>query len=346
MLPQAETRGDGGTLTGNSLTDPHRPYAQNVAHVGVQVADALEYAAGQGVLHRDIKPSNLLLDVWGAVWLTDFGLAKASGTDNLTGTGDLLGTLRYMAPERFRGRTDVRSDVYSLGLTLYEMLVLRPAFAADGQGELMHQITSAEPPRLDELAPGLPRDLVTIVRKAMAKDPADRYQTPGALADDLRRFLDDRPIQARRISLPEQAWRWSRRNPTMAVLLAALIALAGSAAGGGLWFERQQTARRGQAREALNGALDRAKDLRRQGRWAEAKAVLEHGKGRLDDASSDELRRQLAQVEVDVDLASRLEAIRLQRAGVGGIIDHDTAAAKYMDSGEDASETFIGGGGI
>jgi serine/threonine protein kinase/Tfp pilus assembly protein PilF len=342
-LLQTETQADAGTISGSSLNDPRRPYVQSVAHVGVQVADALEYAASQGVLHRDIKPSNLLLDVWGAVWLTDFGLAKASGTDDLTGTGDLLGTLRYMAPERFRGQTDVRNDVYSLGLTLYEMLALRPAFDAEDQGELLQQITSTEPPQLNELVSGLPRDLVTIVRKAMAKDPADRYQTPGALADDLRRFLDDRPIRARRLHLPEQAWRWCRRNPTIAALLAALIALVGLAIGGGLWFERKQAERLGRAREALSATLDRAKDLRRQRRWAEAVAVLEHGKGRLNDANSDELRRQLEQVERDVDLASRLETIRLQRAGVGGIIDHDTAAKRYMDSFSEAGLTTPGG---
>src|SRR5262249_20131812 len=189
------------------LSAPHRPYAKSVAHLGVQVAEALEYAAGQGVLHRDVKPSNLLLDVWGTVWLTDFGLAKASGTPDLTRPGDLLGTLRYLAPERFQGRADVRGDVYALGLTLYEMLALRPAFAAEGQAQLMQQITSGEPPRLEPLVPGLPRDLVTIVHKAMARYPSDRYQTPGDLAEDLRRFLDDRPIAARRLSFLEHAWR-------------------------------------------------------------------------------------------------------------------------------------------
>jgi serine/threonine protein kinase len=222
-LPQTDTQTSRGTSSGSSLTDPHRPYAQSVAHIGVQVAEALEYAAGQGVLHRDVKPSNLLLDVWGTVWLTDFGLAKATGTPDLTGTGDLLGTLRYMAPERFHGRADVRSDVYSLGLTLYEMLALRPPFDASGQGELMRQITATEPPRLDRLVPGLPHDLVTVAHKAMAKDPADRYQTPATLADDLRRFLDDRPILARRLGLPERAWRWCRRNPALA---GALIGVA------------------------------------------------------------------------------------------------------------------------
>jgi serine/threonine protein kinase len=93
-----------------------------VARVGLQVAEALAYAHGQGVLHRDIKPSNLLLDAQGKVWVTDFGLAKTDAHEDLTHTGDIIGTLRYMAPERFQGQSDPRSDVYGLGITLYELL--------------------------------------------------------------------------------------------------------------------------------------------------------------------------------------------------------------------------------
>src|SRR5262249_46535176 len=133
---KANTPAGRAVSSGKPLTDPQCPYARSVAHVGAQGADALEDAAGQGGLHPHVKPSHLLLDVWGAVWLTDFGLAKASGTQDLTGPGDLLGTLRYMAPERFRGQGDVRSDVYSLGVTLYEMLALRPPFEASGQVQL------------------------------------------------------------------------------------------------------------------------------------------------------------------------------------------------------------------
>src|SRR5262249_14925091 len=148
-------------------------------------------------------------------------------------------------PGALEGHADVRSDVYSLGLTLYEMLALRPAFEADGQGQLLHLIASAEPARLDELAPGSPRDLVTIVHKAMAREPADRYPTAGALADDLRRFLDDRSILARRVSLPEHAWRWCRRHPAVAGLAAALLALVLLVTGGWLVLEQQQAERRG-----------------------------------------------------------------------------------------------------
>jgi tetratricopeptide (TPR) repeat protein len=306
-----------------------------VAHLGIQVADALEYAAGQGVLHRDVKPSNLLLDVWGTVWLTDFGLAKATGTPDLTRPGDLLGTLRYMAPERFDGRADVRSDVYALGLTLYEMLALRPAFAGHDQVELMRHITAAEAPRLDRIDPRLPRDLVTVVHKAMAKDPADRYQTGAALAEDLRRFLDDRSILARRASLPEQAWRWCRRNPTMAGLLAALLALVILAIGGWQWLERQQTERRAEAagrqalaRQAVEAALKRADP--RRGRWQEAKTVLAEVDSRLDEADSEDLRQRHKQARADLDLAIRLEEIRVARATyIGGAFAADTAAGDY-----------------
>ena len=165
-----------------------------MARIGVQVADALEHAHAQGVLHRDIKPSNLLLDTAGVVWVTDFGLAKADDQKNLTHTGDILGTLRYMPPEAFDGRTDARGDVYSLGLTLYEMLGLRPAFDEKERNRLIKQVTTGEPARLDRLNPDVPRDLVTIVHKAIERDPAHRYATASELMADLQRFLDDEPI--------------------------------------------------------------------------------------------------------------------------------------------------------
>src|SRR5262249_34908589 len=156
-------------------------------------AEALEYAHKQGVLHRDIKPSNLLLDTQGTVWVTDFGLAKADDQQNLTHTGDILGTLRYMPPEAFEGKSDARSDVYSLGLTLYEMLAFRPAFQEKERKRLIKQVTTAEPMRLERLASAAPRDLVTIIHKAIEREPAQRYATAGELAADLQRFLDDEP---------------------------------------------------------------------------------------------------------------------------------------------------------
>jgi serine/threonine protein kinase/WD40 repeat protein len=208
-------------LTGSSVSE----YYRGVARVGVQVAEALEYAHRNGILHRDIKPSNLLLDTQGIVWITDFGLAKADDCGELTNPGDIVGTLRFMAPERFVGQADPRSDVYSLGITLYEMLTLRPAFSNADKMELIERVTNGVPLRPRKLDPQIPRDLETIVLKAIAKEPADRYPTAKLLAEDLRRFLVDRPIRARRASLVEQAWRWCRRNRAVATLMGAVAFL-------------------------------------------------------------------------------------------------------------------------
>ncbi len=192
--------------------------------IGIQVAEALEYAHHQGTLHRDIKPSNLLLDGQGTVWVADFGLAKASDSDDLTHTGDIVGTLRYMAPERFEGRCDARSDVYSLGLTLYELLARRPAFDKVDRAELVHQVTCEEPPRLRRLDSTVPRDLETIVHTAIEREPARRYPGAAALADDLQRFLDGRPIRrggsagrstpgAGAVATPRRRPWWRRSSP-------------------------------------------------------------------------------------------------------------------------------------
>ena len=192
------------------------------------MADALEYAHQQGTLHRDIKPSNLLLDFHGGAWVTDFGLAKAVEDEDLTRPGDLVGTIRYMAPERFRGRCDARSDVYGLGLTLYELLAFRPAFDAPVREGLFYQVNEVEPPRLRRLNPDVPADLETIVHKAIEKDAAHRYVHAAELAEDLRCFLEDRPIGARRITSTERLARWARRNPGLASLgtaLAGMLAL-------------------------------------------------------------------------------------------------------------------------
>jgi tetratricopeptide (TPR) repeat protein/tRNA A-37 threonylcarbamoyl transferase component Bud32 len=191
------------------------------AQVGVQAARALQYAHEQGVLHRDIKPANLLVDQQDTVWITDFGLAKLTGHDDLTASGDVIGTLRYLAPEALHGRTDARSDVYSLGLTLYELLTLNPPFGELNASELLRQVSEGQPTRPRRLDPGIPRDLETIVLKAIAREPDRRYPTAGALADDLACFLEDRPIQARRATLLERTWRWARRNRTTAVLASA-----------------------------------------------------------------------------------------------------------------------------
>ena len=166
--------------------------------MGEQAADALAHSHAQGILRRDIKPSNLLLDLRGAVWVTDFGLAKSSDADNLTQQGDVIGTLRYLAPERFEGAGDHRADIYALGLTLYELLTLRPAFRAETRPKLVEEVIAAAPHKPRAINPAIPRDLETIVLKAIDRDPARRYQCATELGEDLRRYIEDRPIRARR----------------------------------------------------------------------------------------------------------------------------------------------------
>jgi WD40 repeat protein/serine/threonine protein kinase/tetratricopeptide (TPR) repeat protein len=226
--PSGNLSGDRSDLSG--LSESGQRYWQSVARIGLQVAQALDYAHGQGVLHRDIKPSNLLLDLKGTVWVTDFGLAKSNDAEDLTHTGDIVGTVRYMAPERFRGESDARSDVYALGLTIYEMLALKPAFEEKDRAKLMKEVMHGEPARLRRVNGSVPRDLETIVHKAIAHDREHRYKNAAAMADDLKRYLEDRPIQARQVSVRERFWRWCRRNPALAastgLAVAGLLAVA------------------------------------------------------------------------------------------------------------------------
>jgi serine/threonine protein kinase/WD40 repeat protein len=208
----------------SSLTDLQ--YYRRITGLGIQLTEGLAHAHKQGILHRDIKPSNLLLDPRGTLWITDFGLAWAEGNPELTGTGEIVGTFRYMAPERFQGRGDLRSDIYSAGATLYELLTLEPLYGELSRGALMSRILLDEPIPPRRLDPHLPRDLETIILKAIAREPSRRYTTADELVSDLRRFLDGEPIRARRTSAARRTWLWCRRNPAVAMLSLALALMA------------------------------------------------------------------------------------------------------------------------
>ncbi len=199
-----------------------------IAEMGQQAALALEYAHSRGVIHRDVKPSNLMVDRTGKLWLTDFGLAQMESTAGLTMSGDLLGTLRYMSPEQAVGRrgvVDQRSDVYSLGATLYELLTIREMFPEKDRAVLLRQIAESDPVAPKTLNSGIPDDLETIILKATAKEPVDRYATAGEMADDLQRFLDQKPILAKRQSTVDRLWKWSRRHREMTLLTLSFVVL-------------------------------------------------------------------------------------------------------------------------
>jgi WD40 repeat protein len=205
--------------------DPGKFY-RKVAELMAQAADALDYAHQRGIVHRDVKPSNLLVDASGKLLITDFGLARIEGDVGVTMTGEMLGTLCYMSPEQTLARqavVDHRTDIYSLGATLYEALTLHPAFDGVDQRELLRQIAEEEPKPLRCLDRLIPRELETICLKSLEKDPADRYQWAAGLADDLRRYLDHRPIQAQPPTLLRRLNKWSRRHQT--AVTAALILL-------------------------------------------------------------------------------------------------------------------------
>ena len=217
-----------------SKTGHVRETFRTAARIAAQVAEALEYAHEAGVVHRDIKPANLLLDSKGSVWVTDFGLAQVVADVGVTQTGDLIGTLRYMSPEQAAGRRvpiDHRTDVYSLGATLYELLTLQPIFPGQDRATLLHQIFHDDPRPPQQLNRQIPIELETIVLKAIAKSPSDRYATAGEMAADLTRFLEERPILARRPTLVDKTRKWMRRHPafvraTLVLLVCGTLGLA------------------------------------------------------------------------------------------------------------------------
>ncbi len=236
-IAESSARAQSSALNQQKLT---REYFRNVAKTIANAANALHYAHHQRVLHRDIKPANLLLDREGTVWITDFGLARRTDLDAETQTGEILGTLRYMAPEQIAGTGDSRVDIYSLGLTLFELLTLKPAIESPKSRLLDPERNSIiRSPR--SIQPNIPADLQTITLKACAYAPKDRYQHASEFEEDLHRFLEDRPILAKRSTRTELLMRWARRNPAIATLAAAtlgLLLLIASLLG--VWNRQQQ----------------------------------------------------------------------------------------------------------
>jgi eukaryotic-like serine/threonine-protein kinase len=269
-----------GSLTSSLVGQGEHGYYKEVARLGAQVADALVYAHERGVLHRDIKPSNLLLDAVGNVWVTDFGLAKFEEGEDLSQSHDVVGTLRYMAPERFRGVSDRRCDIYSLGATLYELSTLRPVFESADRLRLIDQIVRETPAPPRQLDQGIPRDLETIILKALAKDPKDRFAMADELAAELRRFRENRPIQSRPIPAYERVWRWCKRNRAQAALMtlaAGLTVMIAVGATVAAWTYRGQRDDLRHEQERTTTSLNRAEYAEHEARLALGKSLLAEG---------------------------------------------------------------------
>jgi serine/threonine protein kinase/Flp pilus assembly protein TadD len=319
-IPRSETacepRGQASTLP--SQGDAAH-YFRRVAELTMQAAEALEHAHQSGVVHRDIKPANLLLDQRGSLWITDFGLAQFKSDAHLTMTGDLVGTLRYMSPEQALAQrviVDHRTDIYSLGATLYELLTLRPAFRGRDRQELLRQIAFEDPVAPRRVNRAIPVELETIAVKAMEKNPADRYSTAKELAEDLQRFLKDEPTLARRPTLWRRLRKWSLRHraAVRAATVALVVVLASVTGLAGAWLS-DRAIRGAETQRAVNAMLVDAELLQKERNVPAALAKVKQAETILSSGVPTQTLKKSVQDRItDLKLVARLEEIKAQLA--------------------------------
>jgi serine/threonine-protein kinase len=327
---------EGGSLAVKLAGQPQP--ARQAAELVATLASAVRFAHASGIIHRDLKPSNILLTADGTPKITDFGLARrVEGGPEFTVSGVRVGTPSYMAPEQALGKASAIGlpvDIYALGAILYELLTGRPPFKGETAAETERQVITEEPVPPSRLNARVPRDLETICLKCLHKVPARRYAAAQDLAEDLRCFVEGRPIRARPVGAAERALKWARRRPAAALLLAALLVIVGAATGAALWLRQQQAAqaqREGQARDAIEAALRRVGELQRDERWREARLVLTEAWAHVVEAGSPLLEERLQQAQADLRIATEVDRVRESCPfNANGIIDYRQRAADYQ----------------
>jgi tetratricopeptide (TPR) repeat protein/tRNA A-37 threonylcarbamoyl transferase component Bud32 len=318
-------------------------FFRKVAQLGVQAAEALEHAHRMGILHRDIKPANLLLDLRGNLWIADFGLARFPADTGLTLTGDVLGTLRYMSPEQAlakHGLIDHRTDIYGLGVTLYELLTLKGAFDGRDREEILQQLALEEPAPLRAHDRHVPAELETIVQKAIAKHPDERYSSAQELASDLRRFLEDKPILARRPTIVQRLRKWRRRHKPLvaaAVILLVLSVVVLAISTTLIWrAERLAETERQRAEQHFAQALETVNRMSRTiGVQRDPPGNLELEKKALAEEALNFYLQLLHEKEADPDLrfktAQAYSAVASARDQLGDLSGSEDSQRKAID---------------